>query len=68
MAEKGGGTISIHTLAWRVTHINKFISILLTISIHTLAWRVTHNGTLIIGEVGISIHTLAWRVTMLAYR
>ena len=34
-------TISIHTLAWRVTVRRLLIVTAVAISIHTLAWRVT---------------------------
>ena len=57
------GAISIHTLAWRVTHGVYGTNGFRYISIHTLAWRVTLKDSIYQGRKEISIHTLAWRVT-----
>ena len=34
-------SVSIHTLAWRVTAMKSVCLIGINVSIHTLAWRVT---------------------------
>ena len=61
LGERG---VSIHTLAWRVTHSEYIQYYRENVSIHTLAWRVTALAKSYAATTIVSIHTLAWRVTL----